>query len=246
MPSPEPTDGRAVAGADEPASVVASLRAFLKDETVRLKARQRADPSARRQLLHCAVVALGGYGRRELSPGSDVDVLFLHGDSTSTLASFVERTLITLWDTGLMVGHSFRSVRDCVSAAREDLHSHTAMSEARLVTGNQALFEALQLRLDKTIRASRTARAAFVVQMREQWADRLAHHGGAVCALEPQVKEGPGGLRDLHSVLWVASALFGVHGIARLDAPGLRARRTTSCCACATRPTSSPGARPTC
>jgi [protein-PII] uridylyltransferase len=242
----------AAPGAEPPVSVVASLRSFLKDETDRLRARQglglggheiaaarsalvdhvvtracreaaaSADPSARRQLLQCAVVALGGYGRRELSPFSDVDLLFLHGGATSpTLASFVERTLITLWDAGLMVGHSFRSARDCVSAAREDLHSHTAMAEARLVTGNQALFDALHLRLETSLRGSRAAQQAFAAQMRAQWAERLAHHGGAVCVLEPQVKEGPGGLRDLHSVLWVASALFGARGIGGLDAPGL-------------------------
>jgi [protein-PII] uridylyltransferase len=240
------------AGAEDPAAVVASLRGFLEEETGRLRARQglglggheiaaarsalvdhvvtracreaarSADPSARRQLLQCAVVALGGYGRRELSPHSDVDLLFLHGGATSpTLASFVERTLITLWDAGLMVGHSFRSARDCVSAAREDLHSHTAMAEARLVTGNQALFDALHLRLETSLRGSRAAQQAFAAQMRAQWVERLAHHGGAVCVLEPQVKEGPGGLRDLHSVLWVASALFGARGLSALDAPGL-------------------------
>ncbi|MET0553138.1 MAG: [protein-PII] uridylyltransferase [Vicinamibacteria bacterium] len=249
--SPEWTEpAPAAAGALQP--VVASLRSFLKDETERLRARQAlglggheiaaarsalvdhvvtracreaaasADASARRQLLQCAVVALGGYGRRELSPFSDVDLLFLHGGATSpTLASFVERTLITLWDAGLMVGHSFRSARDCVAAAREDLHSHTAMAEARLVTGNQALFDALHLRLETSLRGSRAAQQAFAAQMRVQWAERLAHHGGAVCVLEPQVKEGPGGLRDLHSVLWVASALFGARGIGGLDAPGL-------------------------
>jgi [protein-PII] uridylyltransferase len=251
--SPEWTEqAPAAPGAEDPAAVVASLRAFLAEETERLRARQglglggheiaaarsalvdhvvtracrvaaaSADPSARRQLLQCSVVALGGYGRRELSPHSDVDLLFLHGGATSpTLASFVERTLITLWDAGLMVGHSFRSARDCVSAAREDLHSHTAMAEARLVTGNQALFDALHLRLETSLRGSRAAQQAFAAQMRAQWAERLAHHGGAVCVLEPQVKEGPGGLRDLHSVLWVASALFGARGIGSLDAPGL-------------------------
>jgi [protein-PII] uridylyltransferase len=250
--SPEWTETTPAPGAGDPASVVASLRSFLREETERLRLRQgtglggheiaaarsalidhvvtracreaaaTADPSARRQLLQCAVVALGGYGRRELSPHSDVDLLFLHGGATSpTLASFVERTLITLWDAGLMVGHSFRSARDCVSAAREDLHSHTAMAEARLVTGNPALFDALHLRLETSLRGSRAAQQGFAVQMRAQWAERLAHQGGAVCVLEPQVKEGPGGLRDLHSVLWVASALFGCRGMSGLDAPGL-------------------------
>ena len=89
------------------------------------------------------MVALGGYGRRELCPFSDVDLLFLHpGAASPAVASFVERTLITLWDAGLTVGHSFRSARECVAAARDDLHSRTALTEARLVTGNPALFDA--------------------------------------------------------------------------------------------------------
>ncbi|HET9316666.1 MAG TPA: [protein-PII] uridylyltransferase, partial [Vicinamibacteria bacterium] len=251
--NPEPAEVPPSASRPEDeASLVASLRAFLKHETDRLRAWQatgmgghevaagrsavidhvvtracreaaaRATPAARRHLLQCTVVALGGYGRQELSPFSDVDLLFLHGGATSpTLAAFVERTLITLWDAGLMVGHSFRSVRDCVTAAREDLHSHTALIQARLVTGNEALFDGLLRRLETSLRHSRAAQQAFAAQMRAQWAQRLAHHGGAVCALEPQVKEGPGGLRDLHSVLWVAGALGGVRTIGGLDAPGL-------------------------
>ena len=251
--SADPTEPAPSApGPQDPGAVVTSLRAFLKHETDRLRARQatglggleiaaarsavidqvvtracraaaaQATPAAQRQLLQCAVVALGGYGRRELSPCSDVDILFLHGGATSgTLASFVERTLITLWDVGLMVGHSFRSARDCVSAAREDLHSQTALVQARLVTGNEALFATLLERVDTSLTHSRAAQQAFATRMRAQWAQRLAHHGGAVCVLEPQVKEGPGGLRDLHSALWVAGALFGVRGVSGLDGPGL-------------------------
>ena len=167
--------------------------------------RRRLRPA--RELLQCAVVALGGYGRRELSP------VLRRGPALPPPAapprrrspSFVERTLITLWDAGLSVGHSFRSARDCVSAAREDLHSRTALAEARLVTGNQALFDALHLRLETSLRGSRAAPAGVRgPDARASGRSGSPKHGGAVCVLEPQVKEGPGGLRDLHAVLWVA------------------------------------------
>jgi [protein-PII] uridylyltransferase len=239
------------APAEAGASVVDSLRRLLKLETERLRMRQglglggaeiaaarsdivdqvvtracreaaeEADRSAQRELGQCAVVALGGYGRRELCPFSDVDLLFLHpGPGSSALASFVERTLITLWDAGLTVGHSFRSPKECVAAAREDLHSRTALTEARLVTGSRALFDTLQMRLEVSLRGSRSAQDAFLGQMRAEWHERMARFGHAVCALEPQVKEGPGGLRDVHTVLWVAHARYGSRGLAALESAG--------------------------
>ena len=140
---------------------IAAARADLIDDVVRRAckdAAQAAGHEAQRELAHCAVVALGGYGRRELCPFSDVDLLFLHaGRSVKTIASFVERTLVTLWDVGLTVGHSFRSARECVSVARSDLHSRTALCEARLVTGSPGLFEMLQLRLDVSLWGSQAA-----------------------------------------------------------------------------------------
>ena len=240
------------ASTDAAASVTDSLRRLLKVETERLRMRQglglggteiaaarsdlvdhvvsRAckdaaagvDRAGQTELAHLAVVALGGYGRRELCPSSDVDLLFLHsGSPTPALAAFVERTLITLWDAGLTVGHSFRSAKECVTEARGDLHSRTALCEARLVAGHPGLIEALQLRLEVSLRGSRAARDAFISQMREEWHGRRARFGQAVCVLEPQVKEGPGGLRDLHAVLWVGHALFGSRGLQGLESAGL-------------------------
>jgi [protein-PII] uridylyltransferase len=231
------------------ASVTDSLKKLLKVETERLRLRQglglggaeiaaarsdlvdhvvsrackdaalSVDRTGQPELAQLAVVALGGYGRRELCPFSDVDLLFLHaGSPTPALAAFVERTLITLWDAGLTVGHSFRSAKECVSEARGDLHSRTALCEARLVAGHPGLLEAMQMRLEVSLRGSRPARDSFVQQMREEWHGRLVRFGHAVCVLEPQVKEGPGGLRDLHAVLWVGHALFGSRGLQALEA----------------------------
>jgi [protein-PII] uridylyltransferase len=204
---------------------IAAARSDLVDHVVTRACKEAAasvDRSGQSELSQLAVVALGGYGRRELCPASDVDLLFLHaGSPTPALAGFVERTLITLWDAGLTVGHSFRSAKECVSEARGDLHSRTAFAEARLVAGHPGLLEALQLRLEVSLRGSRAARDSFVEQMRTEWHGRLVRFGHAVCVLEPQVKEGPGGLRDLHAVLWVGHALFGSRGLGALEAAHL-------------------------
>ena len=206
-------------------SEVAAVRSDLVDHVVRRvcsETAQAAGRDAQRELGGLALVALGGYGRRELSPCSDVDLLFLHGGSPApALAAFVERVLITLWDAGLQVGHSFRSANECVSEAREDLHSRTALSEARLVVGSEGQFQALERRLEAALRASRAARDAFFGQMRREWSERMERHAEAVCVLEPQVKEGPGGLRDLHAVLWVTHVRYGLRGFAALASSGL-------------------------
>ncbi|MFI4946738.1 MAG: DUF294 nucleotidyltransferase-like domain-containing protein, partial [Burkholderiales bacterium] len=216
-------------------SEVAAVRSDTVDHVLRRvcsEAAQAAGRETQRELTACAVVALGGYGRRELSPCSDVDLLFLHsGSPAPSLAAFVERVLMTLWDAGLSVGHSFRSANECVSEARDDLHSRTALSEARLVVGNDGLFQVLERRLEAALRGSHSAREAFRAQMLREWSERMHKHAEAVCVLEPQVKEGPGGLRDLHTVLWVAQARYGIRGFAALagsgllDAPDVKALR---------------------
>jgi [protein-PII] uridylyltransferase len=181
-----------------------------------------ADRTAQRELRQCAVVALGGYGRGELAPHSDVDILFLHpGRSSAVVAAFVERVLQILWDVGLSVGHSYRSIRECVAEARSDLHSRTALAEARLLTGSADLFQALLLRLETDLRRSRRATEGFLEQMRIELRERFEKYGRAVCVLEPNVKEGPGGLRDLHAMLWVSHARFGTRGLVSLRAQGL-------------------------
>ncbi len=202
---------------------IAAARADLMDHVVRRAcqdAAQAAGPEAQRELAHCAVVALGGYGRRELSPCSDVDLLFLHrGSASKAAAAFVEKALMTLWDAGLTLGHSFRSARECAAEARSDLHSRTALAQARLVAGSQLQFDMLQQRLD--IALGGASQQGFLAQMRTEWRERETRFGEAVCVLEPQVKEGPGGLRDLHAVLWIAHARYGIRGLPALENAGV-------------------------
>jgi [protein-PII] uridylyltransferase len=204
---------------------IAAARSDLVDLVVARACREAAagaDRGAQRELGQCAVIALGGYGRRELCPFSDVDLLFLHPEGPSpAVAAFVERALITLWDAGLTVGHSFRSIKECVAAARDDLHSRTALTEARRVVGNADLHDALQLRVETVLVRGRGALDGFLAQMRVEWQDRLDRFGHTACVLEPNVKEGPGGLRDLHAVLWVAFARHGSRGLASLQSTGL-------------------------
>lgn len=171
------------------------------------------------ELESCAVVALGGYGRRELAPFSDVDVLFLHaGRRSKVIRSFVEQVLYTLWDSGLTVGHSFRSVADCIAMAKQDLHSRNAMCEARLVTGNQHLFRRLLRELDEAVYKNRRETSAYLELMKREIEARYEKFGRAVCLQEPNVKESAGGLRDMHAVLWTGHARFGCRGLDDLRA----------------------------
>jgi [protein-PII] uridylyltransferase len=204
---------------------IASARSYQVDQVVAHGCRlalAEAPAEGRVALAGCAVVALGGYGRGELAPFSDVDLLFLHqGRARDAVSAFVERVLQLLWDAGLTVGHSFRTVAECLAEARRDLESRTALAEARLVAGDTAVFGALDRALDNAIRRDRRTGEAFLESLRADVADRHGRFGGAVCVQEPNVKEGVGGLRDLHAVLWVAQARHGVRGLDELPATSL-------------------------
>jgi [protein-PII] uridylyltransferase len=203
---------------------IATARSYQMDLLVTRACRaaaEEAGPGARGELARCAVVALGGYGRAELAPYSDVDLLFLHPDrSSSVVTAFVERALQVLWDAGLTVGHSFRSPRECVAEARVDLHSRTSLTEARCVTGSGALFEHLLRAVDAELLDNRKATEEFLETLRTDLEERHLKHENAVCLQEPNLKEGVGGLRDLHTVLWVGHARFGSARLATLHAEG--------------------------
>ncbi len=231
---------------DRPARTAAFKR-FLKIETERLRIRHRmgmggADIAAGRSYLvdlvicrvcqlaaaeltpadaaevgQVSVIALGGYGRRELAPYSDIDLLFLHpGKPSRAVKPFVEQVLYILWDLGLTVGHSFRSVGECIGMGRNDLHSRTAMAEARPITGNEALAKQLTRELDGAIYSNKKETEVFFTAMRAELAARYEKFGRAVCLQEPNVKESAGGLRDLHAVLWAGRARYGCRGLDEL------------------------------
>lgn len=174
-------------------------------------------PAAQRKLAASAMVAVGGYGRRELAPYSDVDLLVLRpGRSSRELEQLVGKVLPMLWDVGLQIGHSFRSVAECIAMAREDLHSRNAMSDARLVTGSVELFHRLQAEMDAAIYRDSRETESFLRLMRGELQERLDRYGQAVCMQEPNMKEGAGGLRDVHMVGWIAHSLLGCGDVDRL------------------------------
>ncbi len=153
-----------------------------------------------------ALVAVGGFGRREQFPHSDVDVLVLLPDGQSpdadaALKARLEAFIGSCWDAGLEIGSSVRSVADCLSEAAKDVTVQTALLEARLITGSKALFGQFQ----RTFFASIDAHAFFVAKTLEMQ-QRHSKFEDTPYALEPNCKESPGGLRDLQVILWVAKA----------------------------------------
>lgn len=175
--------------------------------------------SAGAGLATCALVAVGGYGRAELAPFSDLDLLFLHaGRRTQAARQLVERVLRLLWDAGLTIGHSFRSVSESVMAARTDPHFQTSLLSTRLLAGNGALLDALSAALE---RERRRHADYFLASLRYEREERYAKFGASVCLQEPNVKESAGGLRDLHAALWTAQLKTGCRTLESLRARGL-------------------------
>src|SRR5215207_5075302 len=164
----------------------------------------------------CAMVAVGGYGRAELAPFSDLDILFLHtGRRASQARGLVEGVLRLLWDAGLTVGHSFRTVAESLSAAREDPHFMTSLLSTRLLAGNRGLLDSLRTALE---RERRKHADEFLAVLRYGWDERHAKFGASVCLQEPNVKESAGGLRDLQTALWAAQVKTGCRTLEELCA----------------------------
>jgi [protein-PII] uridylyltransferase len=180
------------------------VRATLRYATTHLHPRNAPTEAER-----LAVVAVGGYGRAEMAPHSDVDLLFLTPYKVTPWAeSVIESTLYILWDLRLKVGHSTRTVRDCLRLGREDYTIRTALLEHRHVCGDRALSEELGERLWRDL--FRTTGPDFIEAKLAERAERLKKHGGQRYVLEPNVKEGKGGLRDLQSLFWIAKYLHRV------------------------------------
>jgi [protein-PII] uridylyltransferase len=164
----------------------------------------------------CAMVAVGGYGRGELAPFSDLDILFLHsGRRTAHTRQLAEGVLRLLWDTGLTVGHSFRTAAESVSAAHTDPHSMTSLLTTRLLAGNRTLLDSLRAGLE---RERRRYAEEYLAALRYGRDERHAKHGASVCLQEPNVKESAGGLRDLQTALWAAQVKTGCRTLEELRA----------------------------
>lgn len=222
-----------------PAEELARYKTFLKVETHRLKILHRAGaggreicraratlmdlllrymwdavknsltPELQKEFTSIALVAVGGYGRAELNPQSDIDFMFLHegqvagGNRPSpVLSKLMDSILYPLWDLGLKIGHSVRNVEDSVSAAKDDMQSKTSLIEARLVTGSEPLFKKLQKAvLNKCVEGYE---ATYLAARLEDQAARHNKFGNSPTMQEPNIKNGCGGLRDYQNLIWMA------------------------------------------
>ena len=194
-----------------PGRQTAFARSFVLDVALE-RAFQHASYSASilgadRRQHGCAIVATGGYGRAELAPFSDIDLLCLYsGSKLAEMKKVFENFLRLLWDAGLTVGHSFRTVGDCATASLNDPHLRTALVSTRLIAGNKAMHNSLREALEKDRRRHAESLIANICTELEI---RYRKFGAAVCLQEPNVKETAGGLRDYHTGIWLAYARHG-------------------------------------
>ncbi len=155
------------------------------------------------------LAAVGGYGRGELAPHSDIDLLFLLPyKETPRLEQVIEYVLYMLWDLGLKVGHATRSIDDCIRLSKEDLTIRTSILEARYLWGDKKLFNELRRRFEKEI--SEASGPEFVEAKLAERGERHRRMGDSRYVLEPNIKDGKGGLRDLQTLFWIAKDLYRV------------------------------------
>ncbi|HCP91291.1 MAG TPA: [protein-PII] uridylyltransferase [Spartobacteria bacterium] len=224
----------AATGARRPTEVLPLYKKFLKIEEHRLRLKHQAGGGGReicarradlvdvllqriftaataaagseeRAKLPLALVALGGYGRGELNPFSDVDVMLLHGQNAAKVSPYLEQTveqiLYLLWDIGFKVGHSTRSIKEAITQANRDMRTKTAMLESRYLAGDAELAREFRDQFRSKCVAGNERR---YVEMRMQ--DQIARHkkfGDSVYMQEPHLKSGCGGLRDYQNLLWM-------------------------------------------
>lgn len=185
------------------ASELVKQRAWLMDQLITRAWQVQLVPG---QVEQTALVAVGGYGRGELHPCSDIDLMILLDDADiPALADAIEKFLTLLWDIGLEVGHSVRTVAECVNLAQADITIATNLMEARLLCGSQPLFTAMQR--DTDAEHIWPGHQFFAAKLQEQ----ITRHGkfnNTAYNLEPNIKDGPGGLRDIQVIGWVAKRHF--------------------------------------
>src|SRR3954452_4364085 len=167
-----------------------------------------------------ALVAPAGYGAGLMAPGSDIDLLFLLPyKQTAWGESVAEGILYCLWDMGLKVGHATRSVDECIRQAKADMTIRTALLEARYLLGDRALYDEFAARFDKDV--VRNSGPEFVTAKLAEREERLRRAGQSRYLVEPNVKDGKGGLRDLHTLFWIAKYVYRVHGAEELIERGV-------------------------
>jgi [protein-PII] uridylyltransferase len=189
----------------------------------RAAVRQGGDETANVGLRQCCLMALGGYGRRELAPHSDIDLMFLYQQgSAKSVEALVRAVLHPLWDCGFQVGHSMRTITDSLELAESDSTVKTSMMEARFLAGNADLFQDFHRRyLRKIVSRNTDTYLDLKLEERRREYDKF---GETVYLLEPNVKKSKGGLRDLHVLQWAGMARFQAPTIRELSDRGILSR----------------------
>ncbi len=189
------------------------------DELVRQAYRQalrQVTGAVRTPVDSLALVALGGYGRRQLCVWSDVDLMFLYrGRRSAQIEDVIKTTFHQLWDMGLEVGHAVRTPKDALAVAQQDNVSLTSMFESRYLAGSRDLHEVLKQSLSRFVQ--QRGRARFIRAKIDERLQRIERFGDTVCIQAPHLKEGIGALRDFHHGIWIAHLLLGVWDIGALQ-----------------------------
>ncbi|MEA2115461.1 MAG: [protein-PII] uridylyltransferase [Thermodesulfobacteriota bacterium] len=180
----------------------------------------QASPAVQKARGAIALVALGGYGRRELYPFSDVDLLLLHDrKAKKNMQEVSESILYPLWDAGFDVGHSVRTVKDSIRFAGDDFIFQVSLLDSRMLVGTDSLYLDLLKRYRKKVLDGH--RHEFVRTMEKLRGQRRSKYGSHSYLLEPHIKEGKGGMRDIQAMLWTAKAIFGLDGLAAMEESGM-------------------------
>lgn len=216
--------GRRIAATPGRGLELAAAQSFLTDQILRIAFDAavhdlygRDNPSAAERI---CLVAVGGYGRAEMAPFSDVDIMFLCPlKQTAWVEQVVESILYILWDLGLKVGHSTRTVDEMIRMAKSDLSVRTALLEARYLWGDQGLYDEAERRFRRDI-VSGEARAFIAAKLAER-DERHKRMGDSRYVVEPNIKDGKGGLRDLQTLFWIGKFAHQVRDPHDLVAKGL-------------------------
>ena len=191
--------------------LICQARATMLDALLRhlwAAAKSSLSAQAQKEFPPLALVAIGGYGRGELNPHSDIDFMFLQDGQVAAgrplpyLSKLIDGVLYPLWDIGLKVGHAVRSIDDCVKVANSDMQSKTSLIEARFIVGDEALFAKFQKAVVNKCVAGYADK--YIALRLEDQATRRAKFGNSATMQEPNIKNGCGGLRDFQNLVWMA------------------------------------------
>lgn len=203
--------------------IVGSLTSLI-DTLIRNLYRSASADLTRGASSPCTLIALGGYGRGELNPRSDIDLMFFYtGREKEFAEQMAERILYLIWDIGLEVGYSVRTAKDCLEMADKDITARTALLDSRYLVGDETSYQEYLRTVIEIVLGKGSQ--AFIRDKLEENTRRLRKYGSSIYLLEPNIKEGEGGLRDLHTALWISMVKFKARSLRELIIKGVLSER---------------------